>query len=162
MNRVFSSLLIFLFTMPLLAQESTEELEMESAEESWYDDIDLDPFNMKGFSPRYAYLDFDNLIGYAHYFGVSYFQKAGAESEGVTVRTGQGTMGEKFNLSYTNSFSFMSVDFGLSYYHLDDDNFRQFDDEELLGIELGLRLWVVQVIGVHMENTSFVTLAYGF
>lgn len=162
MKRVFSALLIFLFTMPLLAQESTEELEMESVEESWYDDIDLDPFNMKGFSPRYAYLDFDNLIGYAHYFGVSYFQKAGAESEGVTIRTGQGTMGEKFNLSYTNSFSFMSVDFGLSYYHLDDDNFRQFDDEELLGIELGLRLWVVQVIGVHMENTSFVTLAYGF
>lgn len=160
MNRVFAALLIFIFTTPLLA----EELAGKPAEENWYDDIDIDPFNMKGITPRYAYLDYDNLIGYAHYFGLSYFKKAGAESEGVTIRTAQGTLGEKFNLSYTNSFSFMSVDFGLSYYHLDSDNPRKFEMEyeELLGIEMGLRLWVFQIVAVHMENTSFVTLGYGF
>ena len=143
-------LLLFVIALPVVA------------EESWYEDIDLDPFNMKGFTPRYAYLDYDNFIGYGHYFGLSYFKKAGAESEGITFRTGQGTKGEKFNLAYTNSFSFMSVDFGLSYYNLDSDNFRKLDYEELLAIEMGLRLWVVQIIGVHTENTSFITLAYGF
>lgn len=142
---------------------SSAYAEEEMAEESgWFENIDLNPFDMKGWTPRYAYVDGDNFIGYTHYVGLSYFQKAGKESEGVTFRTGLGNRGKKYNLAYTNSFPFMHVDFGLSYYDLDDDNFRNLSDEELLGIEMGLRFWVVQIIGVHTENTSFVKLAYGF
>lgn len=130
--------------------------------ENWLEELDLDPFDMKGFTPRYAYLDDDNFIGYAHYVGLSYFQKAGAESEGVTFRTAFGTRGKKYNLAYSNAFSFMSVDFGLSYYDLDSDNPRKLEYEELLGVEMGLRFWVVQIVGVLTENSSFVTLGYGF
>jgi len=36
------------------------------------------------------------------------------------------------------------------------------DGSELLGLEMGLRFWVIQFIGVHTEETSWVTLAYGF
>lgn len=162
--RLSLGLLLGLFVMPALAQELREDGRPypELFADNWWQDIDLDPFDMKGFTPRYAYLDNDNFIGYAHYVGLSYFQKAGAESEGLTFRTAFGTQGKKYNLSYSNAFSFMSVDFGLSWYQLDKDNPRKLKDEELLGLEMGLRFWVVQIVGVHTENTSFITLGYGF
>lgn len=161
MKSFVSTLLALLFALPALA-ETPEGDELALSEEAWYEEIDWDPFDGKGFTPRYAYLDFDNFIGYAHYYGLSYYQKAGAESEGVTARVADGTMGKKYNLSYSNAFSFMAVDFGLSYYDLASDNFRNLSDEELLGLELGLRFWVVQLVAVHTENTSFVTFGYGF
>jgi len=150
MRKVFIFALMAIFASPLYA------------EGNWFEN--LDPFDRDGWTPRYAYLDNDNLIGYAHYAGVSYFKKAGAESEGVTLRGAFGNKGKKVNLAYSNSFSFMSVDFGLSYYALDDDNERKRDmgGIDLLSLELGLRLWVVQVIGSVNEGTSFVTLGYGF
>ncbi|TNC80586.1 MAG: hypothetical protein C9356_13610 [Oleiphilus sp.] len=162
MTRLLIALFVWVFSLTLHAEDVEDNAGQSSSEEAWYEDIDWDPFNMKGITPRYAYLDYDNFIGYGHYVGLSYFKKSGAESEGVTFRTGLGTMGKKYNLAYSNSFSFMHVDFGLSYYDLDSDNYRPLNYEELLGIELGLRMWVVQIIGVHTENTSFITLAYGF
>ena len=52
---------------------------------------------------------------------------------------------------------------GLSYLIPDQSNPRNFDQEiEGLGLEIGLRLWVVQLIGIHTEETSYVELAYGF
>lgn len=134
------------------------------AEESWFDSVDLDPFDGDGWTPRYMYLDNDNLIGYSHYTGLSYYKKAGAESEGVTMRGAFGNKGEKINLAYSNSFSFMSVDFGLSYYFLNADNERKRDLEgiELLSLEMGLRFWVINFVGSVTETTSFITLGYGF
>lgn len=158
MKSISALLVLFLLSFSAFG----EELDESPAESSWYEDVDLDPFNMKGITPRYAYVDFDKIIGYTHYTGASYFKKSGAESEGITFRVGLGTLGEKYNLAYTNAFSFMHVDFGLSLYSLDDDNPKDLEREELIALELGLRMWVVQVIGVVTENTSFVSLAYGF
>jgi hypothetical protein len=137
---------------PVMAEE------LEPKEDEW----DLDFFDGRGWTPRYAYLDDDNIIGYAHYAGLAYYQRAGSSLSGMAFRYGHGTRGHKYNIAYSNSFGFMSVDFGLSYHVLDDDNPRDLEDLELLGLEMGLRFWVVQIIATHTEDTSFATLAYGF
>lgn len=120
--------------------------------------------DMKGWTPRYAYVSDDNLLGHTHYAGVSFFKRQGAIHEGPTLRIGLGTRGEKINLSYTSGFSFVGVDIGLSYLFSDrlERRARFTDAREGLGLELGLRLWVVQVIGIHTEETSYISLAYGF
>ncbi len=132
-------------------------------------DFSLDDFSlkkmtdMKGWTPRYAYVDDDNLIGHTHYAGVSFFKRQGATHEGPTLRFGLGTKGEKINLSYTSGFSFLGVDIGLSYLFPDEEQRANFRDAvEGLGLELGLRMWVVQLIAIHTEETSYVSLAYGF
>jgi len=144
-------LLVFLVTLLSISNASAEE-------GGW----DWDLFDGEGWTPRYAYLSDDNFIGHAHYAGLAYYQKKGAEQSGMSFRYGFGKKGDKVNIAYTNSFSFMAVDFGLSYHFLDDDNRISLDGSELLGLEMGLRFWVIQFIGVHTEETSWVTLAYGF
>jgi len=120
-------------------------------------------YDLEGWTPRYAYVVDDNYIGRTHYAGISYFKRQGAAYEGPTVRVGFGKRGEKINLSYTSGFSFMGVDMGLSYLILNKDNPREYGESiEGLGLELGLRLWVVQVIALHTEESSYVSLAYGF
>lgn len=132
-------------------------------------DFSLDDFelkkitDLKGWTPRYAFVVDDNMIGKTHYAGVSYFKRQGAAYEGPTLRVGFGDRGEKVNLSYSSGFSFMAVDVGLSYMVPDKIKRKDFSDGvEGLGLELGLRLWVVQLIAVHAEKTSYVSLAYGF
>lgn len=128
------------------------------------DDLSLKKItDLKGWTPRYAYVDGDNIIGRTHYAGISYFKRQGAAYEGPTLRVGLGARGEKINLSYTSGFSFFGVDVGLSYI-LPDKNDRSniADNLEGVGLELGLRMWVVQLIAIHMEKTSYVKLAYGF
>ncbi len=163
------SLILLLFGCVSLsmAEESSNTAE-DADESSFFDQFefenDSDPFNMKGLTPRYAYVHDENLIGHAHYGGIAYFAKHGAAWEGPSLRAGIGTQGEKINIAYTDGFSFFQVDLGLSYYFLNRDNprSRKLEGVELLGFELGLRMWVVQVIGVHTEETSFVSLAFGF
>lgn len=131
------------------------------AEFNW-DSLDLDLFDMDGITPRYAYVE-DTYLGYMHYTGLAYLRKNGPISDGLSARVGIADHGTKFNLAYTNTFSLMGLDFGLTYTVFDEDNAQQNETVlEGLGVELGLRLWVVQVIGVHMEETSYVSLAYGF
>ncbi|MDX1453731.1 MAG: hypothetical protein R3183_14355 [Oleiphilaceae bacterium] len=146
------------------AEEGSDTTSEE--ETSFFDQFsfenDADPFNMRGLSPRYAYVHDENLIGHTHYGGIAYFERHGAAWEGPSLRAGFGSRGEKINLAYTDGFSFFQVDLGLSYYFLDSDNPRDLEELELLGLELGLRMWVVQIIGVHTEETSFVSLAFGF
>lgn len=146
------------------ANESGQEADEPGFFDQFEFENDSDPFNMKGLTPRYAYIDDENLIGHAHYGGIAYFARHGAAWEGPSLRAGIGNGGEKINIAYTDGFSFFQVDLGLSYYFLNRDNPRSRDLEgvELLGIELGLRMWVVQVIGVHTEETSFVSLGFGF
>jgi len=117
----------------------------------------------KGWTPRYIYVTDDNLIGHTHYFGVSYFKRQGAAFEGPTARFGLGTEGEKINLGYTSGSSFFSVDMGLSYNFLDSDNPRKHDSGlGGLSAELGLRFWAVQIIMQNSEDTSYVSLGFGF
>tara|TARA_R110001592_G_scaffold288331_2_gene557333 strand:- start:1169 stop:1645 length:477 start_codon:yes stop_codon:yes gene_type:complete len=128
------------------------------------DDLNLKKItDLKGWTPRYALVMDDNLIGRTHYAGIAYFKRQGAEYKGPTLRAGFGANGEKINLSYTSGFSFMSVDMGLSYIIPDKNKRRNFAENlEGVGIELGLRMWVVQLIAIHTEKTSYVSLAYGF
>lgn len=120
-------------------------------------------YKVEGWTPRYVFLPDDNMIGRAHYFGVSYFKRLGGEFRGPTVRTGIGEHGEKLNVSWSNGTSFVAVDMGLTYNFLDSDSPRQLDSGlDGLSIELGLRLWVVQLIAQHSQGTSFVSLGYGF
>ena len=133
------------------------------------DDLSLEDFSwenisdMEGWTPRYVYVVDDQLLGRTHYMGMSFFKRQGAAHEGVTLRGGFGHFGEKINLSYTSGFSFMGVDMGLSYFIMDKDFHRQHDNElQGLGLELGLRLWVVQIIAVHLDEYSYATLGYGF
>jgi len=138
-----------------------------------YAEFSLDDFNLKqiydleGWTPRYAYVVDDNYIGRTHYAGISFFKRQGAAHEGPTFRVGFGQHGEKINLSYTSGFSFMGVDMGVSYLVLNQDNDRRGDASlagfsEGLGLELGLRIWVVQIIALQLEESSYVSLAYGF
>ena len=151
MKKIIIFFLLSCLAFPVLADFSLDDLSLKKITD------------MKGWTPRYAYVTDDNLIGKTHYLGVSYYKKQGAAHEGPTLRVGLGDRGEKINLSYTSGFSFMSVDMGLSYLLPDQNNPRNFDQEiEGLGIEIGLRLWVVQLIGIHTEKTSYVELAYGF
>jgi|GEM_PF-1281335 len=163
---------ILLFGSNCLAEEAVDSSASGGADQAdqndegvldqFLDTFDANPFDFRGWTPRYAYVDDDNIIGHTHYFGVGYYVRNGAAHEGPTLRAGVGTRGDKLNLTYTDGFSFMHVDFGLSYYFLDDDNPRAVNEVESLALELGLRFWVIQFIGVHTEETSFVSLAYGF
>jgi len=120
-------------------------------------------FEVEGWTPRYTYVSDDNLIGNTHYFGVSYFKRQGAGFEGPTARIGVGKDGEKVNLAYTSASSFFGVDMGLSYNFLDSGNPRKHDSGlGGLSVELGLRIWVVQIIMQNSEDTSYVSLGFGF
>lgn len=123
----------------------------------------LAEFEVEGWTPRYSYIPDDNLIGEAHYAGVSYFKRQGAAFEGPTARIGVGKRGEKINIGYTSASSFFGVDMGLTYNFLDEDNPRQHSSGiSGLSLELGIRLWVVQFIMQNSEDTSFIELAFGF
>jgi len=151
MKKILLVLLLAVFSVPAWAEFSLDDFSLKKITD------------MKGWTPRYAYVSDDNLIGHTHYAGVSFFKRQGAAHEGPTLRFGLGTKGEKINLSYTSGFSFLGVDIGLSYLFPDKEqrvNFR--DAVEGLGLELGLRMWVVQLIAIHTEETSYVSLAYGF
>tara|TARA_R110002167_G_scaffold25824_3_gene89221 strand:- start:3731 stop:4207 length:477 start_codon:yes stop_codon:yes gene_type:complete len=148
--------LLFLCMFSLLALPASADFSL--------DDLSLKKItDLKGWTPRYAYVVDDNVLGRTHYTGISYFKRQGAIYEGPTLRAGLGKRGEKINLSYTSGFSFMSVDMGLSYILPDKSKRRNIADNlEGLGIELGLRMWVVQLIAIHTEKTSYVSLGYGF
>jgi len=160
---------------PLDGSTVTAEAEVDSSDSYFdlpdfsFDSLDLtdfrlkDIYDMKGWTPRYILVSDDNLIGRTHYMGLSYFNRQGAAHEGPSLRVGFGERGEKINLSYSSGFSFMGVDMGLSYLILNKDNLRQHETEiEGFGLEIGLRLWVVQLIAIHMDETSYVSLGYGF
>ncbi|MFT6122547.1 MAG: hypothetical protein ACJASG_001070 [Oleiphilaceae bacterium] len=120
-------------------------------------------FEVEGWTPRYTFVADDNLIGKAHYFGVSYFDRQGAAFEGPTARVGVGANGEKINLAYTSGSSFFGVDMGFSYNFLDSDNPRKHDSGlGGLSVEVGLRIWVVQFIMQNSEDTSYISLGFGF
>ncbi len=171
MKQVLFLLFALTFGMGVYADDQTDagtetasdgEANSGSVLDDFLDTFDANPFDFRGWTPRYAYVVSDNMIGDNHYVGAGYYVRKGAAHEGPTLRGGFGTRGDKINLTYTDGFSFMHVDFGLSYYFLDDDNPRAANEVEALAIELGLRFWVFQIIGVHTEETSFVSLAYGF
>jgi hypothetical protein len=151
MKKILLLCLFSLFTLPASAEFSLDDLSLKKVTD------------LKGWTPRYAYVVDDNIIGRTHYAGISYFKRQGAGYEGPTLRAGLGNRGEKINLSYTSGFSFMAVDMGLSYLIPDKNKRRNLSDNiEGLGIELGLRFWVVQLIAIHTEKTSYVSLGYGF
>lgn len=154
---------LMLLFMPILASAEFKLEHIGLDDLSWEDFSWKNISDREGWTPRYAYVVDDNLIGRTHYMGMSFFKRQGAAHEGITLRGGFGHFGEKINLSYSSGFSLMGVDFGLSYMALDKKNLRQHDNEiEGLGLELGLRFWVVQVIALHLDQTSYVSLAYGF
>ncbi|KZY29879.1 MULTISPECIES: hypothetical protein [unclassified Oleiphilus] len=161
MKKLLLTLILVLTPVLAFAEFKLEHLGLDdlSVEDfSWKNISDLE-----GWTPRYTYVVDDNLIGRTHYMGMSFFKRQGAAHEGITLRGGFGHFGEKINLSYTSGFSLMGVDMGLSYLILDKDNLRQHENEiEGLGLELGLRFWVVQLIALHMDETSYVSLGYGF
>ena len=151
MKKFFLFFLLVCSSIPALAEFNLDDLTLKKITD------------MKGWTPRYAYVSDDNLIGHTHYAGVSFFKRQGAVHEGPTLRFGLGTRGEKINLSYTSGFSFLGVDIGLSYLFPDKEQRANFRDAvEGLGLELGLRMWVVQLIAIHTDQTSYISLAYGF
>jgi hypothetical protein len=158
--------LIFTLMLVLISMSARAEFKMEHiglGDLSWSDFSWDNISDMEGWTPRYVYVVDDNLIGRTHYMGMSFFKRQGAAHEGVTLRGGFGHYGEKINLSYTSGFSLMGVDMGLSYMVLDKSNLRQHDNEvQGLGLELGLRFWGVQVIAIHLDENSYVSLGYGF
>jgi len=156
MKKIFLFALVTLFSLNTYAEFS-------------FDDLSLDNFSlnkitdMEGWTPRYAFIRDDNFLGRTHYTGVSFFKRDGAEYSGPTLRVGFGDHGERVNLSYTSGFSFMSVDMGFSYMFVNKGYRTEFKDPiEGIGAELGLRLWVIQIIARVSEETSYVSLAYGF
>jgi hypothetical protein len=161
MKKILFALMLVL--MPLSASAEFEWEHIGLGDLSWSDFSWKNISDMEGWTPRYAYVVDDNLIGRTHYMGFSFYKRQGAAHEGLTLRGGFGHYGEKINLSYSSGFSLMSVDMGLSYMVLDKSNPRQHENEiQGLGIELGLRFWVVQVIALHLDENSYVSLAYGF
>jgi hypothetical protein len=151
MKKIFLFLILSLSSVSAWAEFSLDDLSLKKITD------------MKGWTPRYAYVSDDNLIGHTHYAGVSFFKREGAVHEGPTLRFGLGTRGEKINLAFTSGFSFLGVDIGLSYLFPDKEQRANFRDAvEGLGLELGLRMWVVQVIAIHTDQTSYISLAYGF
>jgi len=161
MNKILLLILLSLSPLTAYAEFSLDDFK-------FLDDFKLKQiYDLEGWTPRYAYVVDDNYIGRTHYAGISFFKRQGAAHEGPTLRVGFGKYGEKINLSYTSGFAFMGVDMGLSYLVLNKDNDRRGDESfagfsEGLGLELGLRLWVVQVIALQLEKSSYVSLAYGF
>ncbi len=161
MKKILLTLILILTPVLASAEFKLEHLGL--------DDLSMEDFSwenisdMEGWTPRYAYVVDDKLLGRTHYMGMSFLKRQGAAHEGLTLRGGFGHYGEKINLSLTSGFSFMSVDMGLSYMLLDKSNPRQHDNEfQGLGIELGLRMWVVQILALHLDEYSYVSLAYGF
>jgi len=149
----------------LLVSLSASSLAMAEQSDTYidYPKWDWDLFDGNGWTPRYAYLDNDNVLGYVHYAGMAYYNKRGAQHSGAVFRYGHGTKGYKLNAAYSNSFSLMSVDFGFSWHVVDGEhNARGFDGIEQLGLEMGLRFWVVQIVATHTEDYSWATLGYGF
>jgi hypothetical protein len=123
----------------------------------------FDFLDFRGWSPRYMYVEDDNMIGHHHYFGVAYYTPQGKSGEGLTARIGLGNHGDKVNIGYSAASSFFAVDIGFSYSWVDADQYNDYDNPiEGLGLELGLRFWVINFVGVHTEETSFVSLGYGF
>lgn len=121
---------------------------------------DWDLFDGVGWTPRYTYLYKDNVIGIAHYAGLSYFNKEGAQMTGATFRYGHGSKGHKYNVAYTNSTWHWGVDFGFSWHVLDAGNFTIPDPNgiEQLGLELSVRYRVVSITATHTEGYSWATL----
>lgn len=121
---------------------------------------DWDLFDGVGWTPRYTYLYKDNVIGIAHYAGLSYFNKQGAQRSGATFRYGAGTKGHKYNISYTNSTWHWGVDFGFSWHVLDAGNLTIPDPYgiEQLGLEMTVRYRVVSITATHTEGYSWATL----
>ncbi|MFV1873588.1 MAG: hypothetical protein ACMZ64_09730 [Oleiphilus sp.] len=151
MNKLLLLFLLIFSALPVSADFSLDDFDLKKVTD------------LKGWTPRYAFIVDDNMIGKTHYAGISFFKRQGAAYEGPTARMGFGDRGEKVNLSYTSGFSFMAVDIGLSYIIPDKIKRQDFTDGvEGIGIELGLRFWVVQLIALHTEETSYVSLAYGF
>ena len=147
MKKLLLLCMFSLLALPVSAEFSLDDLSLKKITD------------LKGWTPRYAYIVDDNIIGRTHYAGISYFKRQGAVYEGPTLRAGLGKRGEKVNLSYTSGFSFMALS-----YLLPDKNKRRnvADNLEGLGIELGIRFWVVQFIAIHTEKTSYISLGYGF
>lgn len=164
-NRYYSHVLKALFAV-CISVVSLGAAAVAPAEEGEtyidYPEWDWDLFDGEGWTPRYAYLDNDNVLGYVHYAGMAYYHKAGKQMSGAVFRYGHGTKGKKFNVAYSNSFSFMSVDFGFSWHIVDAQYDRGMKGIEQLGLEMGLRFWVVQIIATHTEDYSWATLGYGF
>ncbi len=161
MKKILLSIVLVLLPVFAQAEFKWEHVGLSdwSLEDFSWDNIS----DMAGWTPRYSYVVDDKLIGRTHYIGFSFLKRQGAAHEGITLRGGFGHYGEKINLSLTSGFSFLGVDMGLSYMVLNKNNPRQHEHElEGIGLELGLRLWVVQVIALHMDETSYVSLAYGF
>lgn len=151
MKKILLLCLLTLCALPVSAEFSLDDFDLKKVTD------------LKGWTPRYVLLTDDNMIGRTHYAGVSYFKREGAAYEGPTLRIGFGDRGEKVNLGWTSGFSFMAVDFGLSYVVPDKIKRQNISDGlEGIGLELGLRFWVVQLIALHMERTSYVSLGYGF
>lgn len=151
MKKIFLLCICTLLAFPAFADFSLDDLSIKKITD------------LKGWTPRYAYITDDNIIGKTHYVGVSYFKRNGAAYEGPTLRAGFGDRGEKINLAWSSGFSFMAVDMGLSYMIPDKNDRRNFADNlEGLGLELDIRFWVVQFIAVHTEKTSYISLGYGF
>lgn len=151
MKKILLTCVVLLLSFSASAELSIDDFELKKVTD------------LKGWTPRYAFVLDDNLIGHYHYAGVSFFKRDGAEFNGPTLRAGLGQRGEKINLAYTSGFTFMAVDMGLSYV-VPDKNDRQnvADNIEGIGLELGLRFWVVQLVAIHMEKGSYVSLGYGF
>jgi len=155
---------ILLFTLIILSSLNARAEFDFGLDNFSLDDLSLKRLtDMEGWTPRYAFLRDDVFVGKTHYAGVSFFKKSGAEYSGPTFRVGFGEHGERVNLAYTSGFSFMSVDMGLSYMFINKGYKTEFDNPiEGIGLELGLRLWVVQLIMRQSERMSYVALAYGF
>jgi hypothetical protein len=161
MKRILLTLVFLCFWSPVHADFKFEDLGLN--------DLSLDDFTLKnvtdlrGWTPRYTYVVDDRFLGETHYVGMSFFKRQGAAHEGPTLRAGFGKFGEKINLSYTSGFSFFGVDMGLSYLIMDKDSPKIHENElEGLGLELGLRLWGVQIIATHTDESSYVSLGFGF
>ncbi len=123
----------------------------------------FDFMEFRGWTPRYIYIEDDNLIGHTHYFGAAYYTPQGKAGEGIGARIGLGNHGERINVGYSAASSFFGVDIGLAYSWVDRDRHNAFQNTiEGLGLEVGLRFWVINIIGHHTEDTSFISLGYGF
>jgi len=135
--------------------ESNSETRVDTGAWDW------DLFDYSGWTPRYTYLYKDNLLGIAHYGGLSYFNKDGANAAGATFRYGKGKKGEKYNIAYTNGSFHWGVDFGFSWHVLNaENNGRRMEGIEQLGLELGIRYRMVTIVATHTEDYSWATLGF--
>lgn len=123
----------------------------------------FDFMEFRGWTPRYMYVDGDNLIGHHHYFGMAFYTPQGKGWEGLSARYGKGTDGNKINVSYSAGSSFFGVDIGFSYAWIDEmPRMKYSQDIHGLGVELGLRMWFANIVAFHAEQTSYISMGYGF